>query len=721
MLVGVGIAIGLTYPMLTTEVAESPVAAPAEGENPPENVENTVPEIETPVTTDLQSSEPPPGNEISYDSQTPQQISDERRLEQADSFLSVGNFSSAFQNYSDLASDTVGQASSRLQLKMAISAEFSNQLADAEGLYLQLARSLGQDSVDRLAALSGLTRIWTRLDRDEEALELLHELYLTVGTNGNVPAEIRMQIVHQLATLNRKRLAGEFPLIHRDQRELEYIDLPPDLDTTITLPANFRVTDLKLEPGQLISVQLLQRPNEDAQLIALDTFSDFLPTLDALRELFKQAKLTLKMTERAQSTLQARSVKLSIREVSLALTLDSILIPLGVGWVQENDQIQLFYQQDDPDKAVEFQFKHALRLLRTIELTFPRNLRRSAGLMHQGNLNFVMRDFEAAASRYNELRQLNPGGELAAKLSYNRGKLAYAMKRPDESSRHFIRAVDQSEDYRLQAKSYAWLSRAEFIQSNFERSVNAATRSLHLANDPFLREDTVMLLAKCYLLDNNPYSANKVIFDFREDLRSDGAQRLAAMLGAFSRYLRMSPVEGLRNEGERLIVALVALKPEDYREFVDQLLVGRGFFEIGLKERSTELLQQAMESAERPYWRRRIAFELGLLRHRAGELDKATVAFEEVARDTSDQPGLLAKLRLAQIALANDKPKETLRHCEDIIDLKHKLSEEMRGKVLNAMGMAYRKLNLNHAAAVCFAGMYPDKDQFDVVDENVNQ
>ena len=100
-----------------------------------------------------------------------------------------------------------------------------------------------------------------------------------------------------------------------------------------------------------------------------------------------------------------------------------------------------------------------------------------------------------------------------------------------------------------------------------------------------------------------------------------------------------------------MIIALAAIEPEDLTDFVDELLVGRTFFEVGFTTRSTELMQLALNHASPGEWQRRIAFELAMHRLRSGDTELAVGILTEVAGDLKDAVGIRAQLKLAEIML----------------------------------------------------------------------
>ena len=104
--------------------------------------------------------------------------------------------------------------------------------------------------------------------------------------------------------------------------------------------------------------------------------------------------------------------------------------------------------------------------------------------------------------------------------------------------------MDQTLDHQLQSASYGWIGRTELEKGNLQQAIYASSRGVSLAINPSIRQDNVMTLAKSYLLENDPFSANKVLFDHAPSIVDENAQRLAAVLSAYSRFLGTTAIVG---------------------------------------------------------------------------------------------------------------------------------------------------------------------------------
>ena len=629
-------------------------------------------------------------------------------LEIGDKFLTVGNYPAALREYGKTVNQLGGVAPPWLIYRLAIASEMEGDVETAETYYRELVRNSARNPATRLLGLVGLTRTWQAVDKYRESLQLLAELYLRYSSNEAVPAVLREQITYQLANVLQRdfisRYAGKDRL-----DEVGFHWAPPQVEQALELEnRTFPDWNPLVSPNQ-IDITVLQKPSPDLKLIAIDAQTALVSVADFLNEMALQTELTIGMTQRAHEAIAGRSTKVIAFGQPLSLVMETALYPLGIVWSQEGDHVKLAHiSEQAPAILKEFQHQQADRMLRQIELSFPAGNRRFGSLLHRGNLNLLVEDFVSAGERYEELYKLEPTGELAAKLAFNSAMLDLALGRRTEAIDRLFFAVDQSLNETIQSTSYAWIGRLELENGHPNRAIYAASRGLAMAKETENQQAILMTLAKAYLLESDPFSANKVLFNHASAITEPKVVRLAAVLGAYARFLGTTPSEGLRNEGERLVVALAALQSNDLTNFVDELLVGRAFFEVGFTHRAAELLKASTDHAEHDYWKRRIAYELAIHHFRSGEPESAMTLLTELSSTFRDKVGILAQLKLAEVKLLQKKSADCIRLCQQLWEFP--LEQDQKSRTLSMMGQAYQQLGRHHAAAVCFSGMVPKSD-----------
>jgi tetratricopeptide (TPR) repeat protein len=637
---------------------------------------------------------------------------DMNQVELGDQFLQVGNYRDAKRAYIKAANEFKGDVSASLLLRLAIATEQLGDIPNADQLYQKSVRQSNRRSAIRLLGLIGVARAWQKDGQIDQSHELLAELFLRHSSDQKLHEEIRFQIAYQLASVvQHKYLASqneESPL-----REIEFHWCEPSIDAMLELISyhdkSNKVSKQESPPKLQQTFDILQRPSADVNLIAVDTVTKLISLEEILQQYASLASLKFELSPEAKRLIRGRSARLELSGMSLATVLDQLLSPLKLAWSQQDDVITVQKYSELGEGREEFEFQLAQRSLRNIELSFPTDLRRESSLLHRGNLNLMRKRFVEALENFAELEKRTPNDELAAKLSFNSALIVISQGNPDLAIKRLFFVVDQSLNQALQSKSYAWIARLELEHGESDRAVYAASRGLSLAVDEKVREDLLMNHARAYMFESDPFSTNRVLFNYADSVISPRAQRLASVLSAYSRFLGMIPEEGLRNEGERMVVALAAVQPDDTETFVDKLLVGRAFYEVGFASQSNQLLERALDEAPHKNWRRRVAFELANNRFRSGDFKSAAELFQTVVDESSDESqggqSLLSQFKLAECALASKQPDLCLQFCKQIWELD--LNKEQKLQTLSLMGLAYQRLDRHHVAAICFSGMLP--------------
>lgn len=628
-------------------------------------------------------------------------------VERGDQSLIVGNFDGAYREYLKATNDYLADLPPTLLLRLAITTEQMGNLKKSDEYYQKAVRRSSSESTIRILGLTGVARAWQNNGQLRQAQELLSELFLRYASIEALHEEVRYQISYQLGSVSQQSYLTNIAEPLDAMESLEFLWLGPSIDAMLEILLDEGDTDLEALANYSGAAEftILQRPTANANLIAVDTKSQLMPIENILGQYAEQAKLSFETSKRARDIIESRSARLSVSGLPLAVVLDHLLSPLGLVWVQDAETIYLYEQSERGIDLQRYRLELADRCLRMIELNFSRDVRRDSSLLHRGNLQLLNGDLDAAATRYSELEKLIPGNELAAKLSFNAAHIDIAKGRSDIAVKRMFFTVDQSLEQHLQARGYAWIGRLELQHGRSDRAVYALSRGLSLAKGVAVRQDVLMNLAKAYLLENDPFSANRILFNETDSVIDLPEQKKAAVFAAYARYLGMVPGEGLRNEGERMVVALASITPEDAPGFVDRLLIGRAFFEVGFDSRSTEFLELALKIAPHENWRRRVAFELATNLYRSGELTESEKLLQTLIGDQPDQTSLLSQLMLARIALSQKRSELCLEICQQIWS--QDIGDDQKIETLSMMGRAYQQLGRHQVAALCFSGMVP--------------
>lgn len=323
--------------------------------------------------------------------------------------------------------------------------------------------------------------------------------------------------------------------------------------------------------------------------------------------------------------------------------------------------------------------------------------------MHDGNNSVWQGDISRARNMLAASRELQPGGELSAMLYFNTALLDQSLGNSDQALNAYYLALDQTSSNAIQAASYAKIAKMELILGRPDKAIRAAARGTRLPGRADVVSDNVMTLAKAYLLDSDPNSANRVLFKHADSVAED-AKRFATVIASYARLQVLSPARGVQNETERLVLSLVALHPGDLQSAIDNLIVSRAYFTAGFRSKAIEHLDIAAANAINGHWSEAIGFELAEKLFNAGEYESADLAIRAILEASTSSPK--AKLLQVRLQFKLGQYDACSSNCYELLNTG--LSDEEKGAVLSLLGKTYQKSGQHYAAALCFAGLLPE-------------
>ena len=229
---------------------------------------------------------------------------------------------------------------------------------------------------------------------------------------------------------------------------------------------------------------------------------------------------------------------------------------------------------------------------------------------------------------------------------------------------------------------------------------------MSLASDHQVRRDAALNLARAYLLNNDPYSANKVLFENFDLINTSQRSNVVGFLSSFARYLGTSDKVSQSKARERLMISLIMIKDSDLETVFDKVIASRAYSEMGLIQRSNQLLKLAENENSVDRWRRKIEFQLAIQQFDDIDDHEAIEILSRLAKDASDSVGQNAALRLAKYDLHHNQYQACLKRCHLLTQTAS--DQQIIIEALNVMGSAYRRLGQHRSAAVCFSGMVPE-------------
>ena len=653
-------------------------------------------------------------------------------LIRGDQYLTAGNYGLALENYYAFEK-THAKDQSAILLRQALCCEFQGHYKLANRKYRSVI-SNAQNSNHQLLAIAGFARCLTERENYFEALGVLTEQTLKIDGKDAVPEETRAQLLYQyakvleiyaieLATLfqspNDGTASQSNQPVFSSKGKIKDLTEPFAVATESLLPnverflaaVDFPVTanNPQNQNRDGITINLLQRPSSSTNVISVSVSGRLQPVSALLGQLTATAGLELLVSPKARSIITGRSRTLNLKSVSLSSVLDQLVVSFDLVWFQEGEQIHLFSKDEfEPGSGVtpQFRFDSANRAFRRLEIDFSEDERRNSCLLSRANLSLLRGDYDRAANQYQELDQVKPTGELQAKMFFNLGKLNMLLKRVDEANRFFYLAVDQTLDSDLESSSYCLLSSNHLSAGNLDGAVKTGRRGLTTAVSVEQVQLATLNLARAYLMLNDPFSANTMLFRNSDYFENPQARAIASVLGAYARSIGVTDENGLRTERIRLLTGVSAIKNEDYLSFADCYIAALSLEQLGFREEAAMKLLAALAKPDVGSWQRKILLELGMLQRRMGQIDQASQTLEALISE-EDEWTTPALRQLAQLYTETGQSDRCIRICKQLWEAD--LEETQKSFTLQVLGTAYQNKGEHHTAALCFAGVLPHK------------
>ena len=371
-------------------------------------------------------------------------LATKQALSRADQYLIAGNFPLALENYYDFEK-YVGESGSAILLREAFCCEMQNRFDLAEEKYYNaLSRASGESH--RLIGVAGLARCLTQKGNKLDALDMLAEQNLKIDHFVGLPEEVRAQIVYQFAKVLEQYAVGEqndLTLYHTVAFE-NIVPKPQFFLNAVDDPGI--VTQSETSTAEL-QMKVLQRPSDSLTVISASISAKLEPIAILIGHIAAVSDQELMMSEQAQIAIANRSRTIELNSIPLSSVLDQLLAPLGLVWYQVDSELHIVTQEEvDPNVAPrQYWFDAAHRAYRRFEITFDDPSRRHASMLSRGNMSLIQNQLDSASNQYQELTQVQPIGEVLAKLFFNSAKLNQLLDRTENANRLLYLAVDQTQ------------------------------------------------------------------------------------------------------------------------------------------------------------------------------------------------------------------------------------------------------------------------------------
>jgi tetratricopeptide (TPR) repeat protein len=194
-----------------------------------------------------------------------------------------------------------------------------------------------------------------------------------------------------------------------------------------------------------------------------------------------------------------------------------------------------------------------------------------------------------------------------------------------------------------------------------------------------------------------------VLLEHRELVDEENYRPAAAFLDTLSRFRAAVDRRQRQREAGDLLAALLAVRDDPLLGYGGMILAGQAFQELGMREEMMRNYEKVL-----PYLRGPLASELSLSlaeAYWAADKRKSAVNLYRKLLATAPSSGARrARLRLAEIALAEKNPQDCLKGCRELLQERSGVDV---AAVLRLMAIAYDQLGQRDKAIRCLSGELP--------------
>ena len=625
-------------------------------------------------------------------------------LDDVDHLLRAGRYELALTVCRSFSDRTVAELRDAFQYRLGLCLEGLGHWDEALTAYRKLASHAPSTRTAAIAAL-GQARVWLRIRRPVESKALLYD----VLRRSALPA-LRGQPFLADA---RYFLALAAPL------ELLPNEPPGPLNDT---PACSLTSDWSLdraldwdrpgrhpEPEPVGGQEIVEsQPGGNGSVRIYVTQSPLTSLLDRLAE---QAHLRLEWSAAARRQVEERSLIVALDSTSLPETLRLLVEPLGLVWTIAEGKLSL--RSEDEIGAAERKSRclaNARRSLGEALRAYPRHPLTPAAYLELGNLEALTGHLDEALAWYNRLTREWPRSPLVVESYYNVGLLRYRQGDPAAARQAFYHVVDRSLGHELAPLAYWRIGRIYLEQGEAEQALSPLRRACSFPGGAWERGGgspvqaaAALTIAAAHLLTDNPRAANAVLCEHRELISRDSYHNVAAFLDTLARFRAATDRRRRHREAADLLAALLTVQDSPLLGPEGLALMGQAYRELGMPGEMMRFYQKALKRLRGPL-ASKLTLELAEEYWAANKPGAALPLYQKLVAGGPSNEGKRARLRLAEIALAEKKTQDCLKCCRELLQEKTGVDVPT---VLRLMARAYEQNGEHDKAIRCLSGQLP--------------
>jgi tetratricopeptide (TPR) repeat protein len=625
-----------------------------------------------------------------------------RRLDfqRGDELLRQERYELALAAYPPPNAFAAAPAAAQLHYRVALALEGLGRLEEAVASYRQAGNGMASPIV-AAAAQVGQARALLRLGQPAEARALLYPVLLRSAAPELVGRAFLADARYLLA-LGAAREAQEAT---KPGSLLDAMLAPPvvagppaDYLAWVTSPPAKAKKAPALPTG--LRVQHTAANAEEITVGGAARDTDVVRLVEQLAEL---GKLRLEWTARARQRADARTTTVAVDGWPLLHLVVAVTDPLGLVVKAESGRLLLAAIDDTtPALLAAYRATVARRTLQETVLMHPGHALAAPAYLLLGNAEAATGKFPEAVAWYERLLRDFPRCPVVPEAAYNLGLARDHLGKSAAARRAFYRGVDQAPAGPLAPLAYLQVGHT-YLEEGQPREALVPLKHA-LAPGSSAEPAAVVALAAAHLLAGAPSAAHALLVARRQRVGGEPYRQVAAFLDALARF-RMVSAQKISSRGEagELLAALLEVPGQKLLGPSGTLLAGQAYIELGMSDQAALLFEKARALARGPV-AAEMTFRLADIWYAGDRRARARDLFAALAADGNSRWALQARLKLAVVALAENRPRECIQACQALVNG----HAENAGDALQLMGAAFERLGEHSRAAACFAGRLPE-------------
>lgn len=423
-----------------------------------------------------------------------------------------------------------------------------------------------------------------------------------------------------------------------------------------------------------------------------------------LDKLAEQARLAIEWSAAARRVAEERSLVVALEGVSLPDALRLLVEPLGLMWILESDKLKIRSEEEtEPEELKARRLTNARRGLREAVRNFSRHSLTPAAYLILGNLEALANNLDEAMSWYGRLAREWPRSPLVVESYYNLGLLRCRQADRASARQAFYRLVDRAPAHELAPLAYWRVGRLYLEEGEAEQALSPLRRALHSGTGSSALAAAALTMAAAHLLTDNPRAANAILNEHRERINQDSYRNAAAFLDTLARYRAATDRTRRQRESADLLASLLTVHDDPLLGPEGLVLMGQAYGELGMQEEMARVFEKALKKLHGPL-ASQLTWALAEAYWSANKNEAALRLYQKLIAEGPSNGARRARLRLAEIALAEKKSQECLKSCREMLQEKAGVDIPV---VLRLMAQAYEQLGEPDKAIRCLSGQLP--------------